>query len=509
MKIIHEITLDVARHGIQASIPLTQHDAGMHSLLIHLRNGSREIKLSEDITATLYVSNDTYEDVIVYTENGAYPNTLECNITPYITKDTGEYTAQLQIYESGTKLFSAPEFTLIIKTDRSKDSQVLSSTPYAAVITARDAAAASAAQAAKIAEDLRKEIPVYKEYGDKTYSNALVGAVSGTSVLMDDVSLLGHKIPVTLRSKNLTYNCIYNDVAVGNTAAVISGVVTFEKGKTYTISFDTENTGAMLSLSISTAVATAIDSRYPIADGTRKSITLTALVDYMRPQGVTIFQLANSSTANSGLCSNLQIEKGFTATKYTPYVPDGTEATVCSCGKNLLHTNRFTVPYTDTTTLFEGKISGDFAFSFDDNLTGVVSPSAGLFEFTVDGKLLYVTSYSWSQSTGKIFTFSGTLTKVRVLTWNGATGGSLDNIQLEVGTAKTEFEPYKEGETIITTPSESAELTNISPNMTIWSDNANVITEATYNKDTNAVINNLFAEIANLKATITDLGGTT
>ena len=383
MKIIHEITLDVARHGIQASIPLTQHDAGMHSLLIHLRNGSREIKLSEDITATLYVSNDTYEDVIVYTENGAYPNTLECNITPYITKDTGEYTAQLQIYESGTKLFSAPEFTLIIKTDRSKDSQVLSSTPYAAVITARDAAAASAAQAAKIAEDLKKEIPVYKEYGDKTYSNALVGTVSGISVLMDDVSPVEQKIPVNI----------------------------------------------------------------------------------------------------TGIASD-------------------TEVTVKSCGKNLVTESHFSVPLPTEQLIFNGNITGDFVLSYNDNLVG--HNSAMMIKFVLDGETQY-----HGKDWGTTRKFSGTLTKVWVVDLSNPTSGSIDNLQIEVGTAKTEFEPYKAGETIVTTPSEGAEFRSISPNMTIWTDNANVTTEATYSKDTNAVINNLFAEIANLKATITDLGGTT
>lgn len=528
MKIIHEITLDVARHGIQASIPLTQHDAGMHSLLIHLRNGSREIKLSEDITATLYVSNDTYEDVIVYTENGAYPNTLECNITPYITKDTGEYTAQLQIYESGTKLFSAPEFTLIIKTDRSKDSQVLSSTPYAAVINARDAAAASAAQAAKIAEDLRKEIPVYKEYGDKTYSNALVGAALGTSVLMDDVSPLGHKIPVTLRSKNLIpYPYTY-------TSQTVNGVTFTDNGDGTITANGTASARTVFTLRWGTTVPIVslhVGSSYVLsgcpAGGSSDSYLVQANItneagisNYVTDYGTGLaftakydliaayIVIAEGYTANN-LVFKPQLELGTTATKYTPYVPDGTEVTVRSCGKNLIRTNSFTVPYTDTTTLFDGKITGQFAFSFDDNLTGVDKSQAALFQFIVDGSSQYVTSYGWSQSMDKVFTFSGTLTKVYVHTWNGATGGSLDNIQLEVGTAKTEFEPYKQGETVTALANGTVELTSVSPNMTIWSDNANVITEATYNKDTNAVINNLFAEIANLKATITDLGGTT
>ena len=55
MKIIHEITLDLAQRGVQASVPLTQSDAGMHSLLIRLRNGSKEVKITGNLTATLWV----------------------------------------------------------------------------------------------------------------------------------------------------------------------------------------------------------------------------------------------------------------------------------------------------------------------------------------------------------------------------------------------------------------------------------------------------------------------
>jgi hypothetical protein len=71
MKIIHELTLDVSRQGVQASVPITQHDTGIHVLLIHLRNGSKEIRLNSSLTATLYLGNDSYEVVTVYTEDGS------------------------------------------------------------------------------------------------------------------------------------------------------------------------------------------------------------------------------------------------------------------------------------------------------------------------------------------------------------------------------------------------------------------------------------------------------
>ena len=152
MKIIHEMTLDVSRQGVQASIPLTQHDAGIHSLRIHLRNGAKELKLNKNIRATLWVDSDTYEFVSVYTDDGAYPNTLEYNITPFVTNNIGEFTAQLQLFEDGQRLFSAPEFIFVVKPDRASGSEVLKSTPYSAVVYAQQAAE-EAAQAAMDAKD--------------------------------------------------------------------------------------------------------------------------------------------------------------------------------------------------------------------------------------------------------------------------------------------------------------------------------------------------------------------
>lgn len=154
MKIIREITLDVSKQGVQASVPLIQHDSGIYYLLIHLRNGAKEVKLSGLFTATLWVSNDTYEPVTLYTEDSAYPNTLECNISPYVTKDAGEFKAQLQIHEYGNKMVSAPEFMFSIRKDISGNSEVLTGAPFQAVAQAE----LNARQAANDAVQAKNEI---------------------------------------------------------------------------------------------------------------------------------------------------------------------------------------------------------------------------------------------------------------------------------------------------------------------------------------------------------------
>lgn len=213
MKIIHELTLDVSRQGVQASVPITQHDTGTHVLLMHLRNGSKEIKLNSSLTATLYLSNDSYEAVTVYTENGAHPNTLECNVTPYMSSNVGEITAQLQIFEGADQVFSAPEFMLVVKEDRTSGSKVAQSTPFAAVVAARDEARAASgqaetaknaaeefAQAAKVsAQNAAREAIKAAEISSNV-ANALKGVVTGRTVIMTDVSPIEHKVSVKLSS---------------------------------------------------------------------------------------------------------------------------------------------------------------------------------------------------------------------------------------------------------------------------------------------------------------------
>lgn len=70
--------------------------------------------------------------------------------------------------------------------------------------------------------------------------------------------------------------------------------------------------------------------------------------------------------------------------------------------------------------------------------------------------------------------------------------------QIEFGKVATPFEPYIEGETITTTLAEGAEVTSIAPNMTIFTDNANVTIDATYNKDINKVIEKLTQAIISI-----------
>ena len=153
MKITHEITLDVARHGVQATIPLTQHEAGVHRLIFDLYNGSVPIVFGDRDRAVLYVDGDLYESCVVYTENGAYPNCIVCDLSAIVTHDIGERGAVLQIYKDSDTIAYSPEICFIVREDKTNGSKVLNSPQYSAVVKAQLAAE----QYAKLAEQYAQE----------------------------------------------------------------------------------------------------------------------------------------------------------------------------------------------------------------------------------------------------------------------------------------------------------------------------------------------------------------
>lgn len=71
------------------------------------------------------------------------------------------------------------------------------------------------------------------------------------------------------------------------------------------------------------------------------------------------------------------------------------------------------------------------------------------------------------------------------------------NIQLEVGTTATDYEPYIEPQTVTANADGTVEgLTSISPDMTIMTDTQGVVIDMTYNADTKMNIDNKIAEIS-------------
>ncbi len=165
MKIIHEVTLDVSRQGVQCAIPITQHDAYVHRLIIHLRDGPELLKLSAHDKAELYVDTDTYEDVQIYLENSVYPDCLVYDISPFVSQESGEHRAILQIHNevNGETFMYSPEFALHIKKDMTSSSKILSSPQYSAVLKALLAAEQYAKESEEFARLFKEGIAYYAE----------------------------------------------------------------------------------------------------------------------------------------------------------------------------------------------------------------------------------------------------------------------------------------------------------------------------------------------------------
>ncbi len=587
MKIIHELTLDVSRQGVQASVPITQHDTGIHVLLIHLRNGSKEVKLNSSLTATLYLDNDSYEVVTVYTEDGAYPNTLECNVTPYMSSNVGELTAQLQIFEGAERVLSAPEFMLVIKEDRASGSNVLSSTPYAAVVAAKAAAEDAAEKAEKAKNDATEsynkadtaseQAQTYAEqassvaretatniaqtvasdiaystaikavdevantakndaiaYVSDNFSNALKGKVSGTVVAMDDVSPLAHKMPVKLSSKNLldltsiigtsvtanggTLTCGADGGITGsgtptNSVTFQPVIISLPKGEyTMSISGNFVNMAAILYLR-------DIDGNNLATlgcnDRTRKFSFDTS--DYPAFSYARIELKRNNNNVELSGTMYAQIEKGTEATAYEPYVAEDTAVTVKSCGKNLIP-----YPYyygTNTKNGITAIDNGDGSITLNGTaekecyfvfMGGNENFPVGTYKLSgMSGghSQLYLQGYGKDANgnnkhyapltTGNSITINAEYGIVG-LTLYIKTGVTVENFvvkpQLELDSAVTEYEPYKEGETVTTTIADGAELNAIAPNMTVYTDTAGVIINSSYNRDINTVLNRVSFE---------------
>ena len=171
-------------------------------------------------------------------------------------------------------------------------------------------------------------------------------------------------------------------------------------------------------------------------------------------------------------------------------------ARVYSCGKNLLSKNKVTVPFIEA-TLFSGYAEGSFCLSYKSKLSGNISANADIIRCKVNGEEIWI-KYS---STGPV-KFSGYLTEIKVYNPVGATGGSINDIQLEVGTEATAFEPYVEGQNLGISKTSGCKIKSIYPNMTIYSDTQGTIIDVNYNKDTSKIIEKLTNAIISMGGTV-------
>lgn len=374
------------------------------------------------------------------------------------------------------------------------------------------------------------------------YANALKGKVSGEVVRVDDVSPVEHNPTVRVYGKNLFYSNIDNsgllsglsyDISKNTSAVVLSGVVTQEnalhlpdtfslsKG-TYTVSVVNLNSEDRVYLRNQTKGEVIINHIKPSAP---KTFTLT---EDVKIRTYIVFK-ENSTYDNTNVC--IQIEKGDTATEYTPYI-DPSTVTLTRCGKNFWHSRELTYPRTvsgvtvdydpesqiytfngtstsagdiytvpngaDIMRINKGEIWTLKVEVMGGNIDGVatssgkISPLVNTSNYTntihANTEALYVT---------KTYTETADITKMYFYVY--ASGIVFNNfkcrIQFELNNKPTEFEKFKEMAEYTPEADGTCDIVSLSPTMTLLTDTEGVTVECEYNRDINKVIADILKKV--------------
>lgn len=347
----------------------------------------------------------------------------------------------------------------------------------------------------------------------ETFANAIKGNIYGAAVRVDDVSPVEHKLDCKVESKNLipypyydkniTRNGITFTIDENDKGITLSGTATdnisfclvmntpeklkVEKGKKYTFSCNSKFKASTGYVYLQNFV-------------NNKPVEVFSVV-----QGATTFTPTQTGEAYVGIVAvagatfdnekiYVQLERGSTATEYTPYINPST-ATVTRCGKNLWNGGDITV----TESYFAVKLDCTLLAGTTYTLRADVESND-----TDDTRCLVYDPVSQThfgtvgRGKGQILTFTPRVNsnQIQFYASNGyqtAEGdtATFKNVQLELGNTATEYEPYKESQTYTPNADGAVEgITSLSPTMTLLTDTAGTVINCEYNKDTNKALTN-------------------
>lgn len=337
-------------------------------------------------------------------------------------------------------------------------------------------------------------------------AECLKGSKSGSAILIDDVSPVTHEMGVKVRGKNLfDISKITNIGGITNngdgTITIVANTYSVSTAKKLSVVCPDLKVGDVATLKFTTE--SSVKSIYlSVAKAYWNSGTSLAVTQEHLDSIITIYGYRSTDTDYGNPCtiSNIQIELGTTATSYTPYVPDLTAVTVSRCGKNLFDINAaelINANIIDNGIQFTGSSGGaidvllpkgKYTISFKRN----VETNLYLRNGKVDSGYISVIS---STETSKTFTFNANVDGyLRIYTF--AKDLILSDIQIELGTTATVYEPYN-GRTY--TPSADGTVngvTSLYPNTTLTTDTDGVIIDCNYYKDIDKAFNELSSAIA-------------
>ena len=327
-----------------------------------------------------------------------------------------------------------------------------------------------------------------------TPDDDVMGTLSGEIITANDVSPVEHSLKVNVESKNLipypyseTTETVNGVLFTDNGDGTITATGTTTAGSSY---FRVRSRSDQLKLKAGKyffkALTTtgSISTLYAYIDLTTISNGTKEYIDYGNGVAFTLEEDAEAYITvmvmpqhdGSPVIYKPMVIKGTTATDWTPYV-DVSGVEVSRCGKNFASVN-VVDKFNGYTTVWEGKMTGNFVLSWKHDLT-VTHTSSGLFRWHFeDGTNGVSNAISKNILFSKI---SGTITKVEVLNWCEPKSGSVYDIQLEFGTTQTDFESSVKTQTVTANADGTVNgLTSVSPNMTLLSNTESVIINCEY-----------------------------
>lgn len=390
-------------------------------------------------------------------------------------------------------------------------------------------------------------VAIEENRADNTFANALKGSKSGSAILIDDISPVTHEMGVRIRGKNLI------PYPYAETTKTLNGL-TFTINDNGTITVNAEAVKALADTVFEfTSLHLYPKGTYIMSGCPTGGSTSTYFLNAVNANGAGYTMFLNDigsgkkivlnkndtlkfsihikkDTVVKNLIFKPQLELGTTATNYTPYVPDLTAVKVKKCGKNLLSNLNYIEPQNLKTEIgYSKKIHLKAGFSYTFSIASISNATywrfaAHIYEngimvsvgdnnlqsadwFTGDISMYgpknqnYFLSHS-NQTVLENITYIITALKDCEICFGLYMGDTsvdtiCNNVQIELGTTSTEYEPYITPTEYTPNADGTVEgVTSLYPNTTLMTDTGGVIIDCEYNRDINKAFAALEAAIA-------------
>lgn len=506
----------------------------------------QDIELDETATATLFVRKPSGKFVFQEDNVSLTGNTVVIDLHNQAIAEYGKPFFQIK-FKKGEEVISTFSGMLTVEKSLDDSGAEESKTVIAAFDEFTDEQIARIEEATRAQIDLMKAeveakgetvlATIPDEYTEmynrvntlfNSVASAIKGTVSGSVVRVDDVSPVEHSPVVKVHGTNLlpygtltftkNKNCLLDKPIPAGTYTISVRITSSDTdGELSSVSINSGNEVLKyLSLRRNERVAATFTTTKPITN-----IDFCAAYNYSQGEN------------DTATWADIQIEKGDTATEYTPYI-NPTTVTVARCGKNIIQSEKIASEQWKNAPSYEShgvkwSVSDDRKLTIQgetpaDNYSVFDIATSDRFTSWLVNGVTYTVSLNKSGSgtveliseifdknngdvvsyirDGMTFTVDkarynyGTL-RLQVNPSNSVNCTIMP--QIETGSAVTDFEPYKE--VTAHTPSAGGTvegITSLAPTMTLLTDTEGVTIECEYNKDTGKVIEKLTNAVAAL-----------